>query len=260
MIETQQNSDEAEENKKTLKTTGKETPEEDIYMLEAQLMPEEGMNKGKGKEKETEVKTQNATHATEASTSRERTESSKEGTSMENREILRKQRFKSEITTQAGQEEAKELLETVKNSFYTYPSFLGAHIMKKVGEHRTITAEFGEETHMQESLQIRFDNDNQNFFEQVTMTKIADYNQRSVIVRDIPLNTQIGAVKGIVARYGSVKNIKINLVDMWQTATVTFTELEDAQNLAEEGAIPFDKEYVRILPLKDHRKHNKERG
>jgi hypothetical protein len=176
----------------------------------------------------------------------------------ESREVLRKIRYRAEIKTSRSYEGAKELLETIKFSLCAFPSFLGAHVVKKQEDLKIVT-EFGDETQMQESLQIRFDNGDHPSLQQVSRTDQEIDDQRGVIVRDIPLNTHIGTVKGILSRYGKVEDIKIKLVGMWQTATVIYQEQEDARDLAKEWAIPFEKEYVRILPLENHRRHNEER-
>ncbi len=47
------------------------------------------------------------------------------------REIIKKLRYRSKIQTLKDQEKAKGLLKIVKNSLCAFPSFLGAHIIKK---------------------------------------------------------------------------------------------------------------------------------
>lgn len=246
---TQQNSEEEtrEINSDSLQTSKEQTPTLNT-------------NKGKEKERDSDEGTLQDNYQNEEEENIEKEEKTRRAQNPLGREILRRTRFRSEIKTPTDYEETKELLETVKSSLCAFPSFLGAHIVRRQGEDLKIIAEFGEEMQMQGSLQIRFDNEIQPTFQQVNKTNQETGEQRSIIVRDIPLNTQIGTVRGVLSRYGTIENIKIRLVGMWQTATVTYQEQEDAQNLAREWAIPFEKEYVRILPLENHRSHNEERS
>jgi hypothetical protein len=72
--------------------------------------------------------------------------------------------------------------------------------------------------------------------------------RNTVIVRDIPLSASEGAIKAALKKFGDIHTIYIRPVEIWQTAIVTFKEEKDAQLLAEMWSIPFEKEYLRILP------------
>src|SRR3954469_19994052 len=81
-----------------------------------------------------------------------------------------------------------------------------------------------------------------------------------VRIRDIPLNVQEGPIRAILRKFEEIVDLRIKKVEMWQTATVTYRTEEQATELSHRWAIPFAKEYLRVLPVANEEEINRERS
>ena len=76
---------------------------------------------------------------------------------------------------------------------------------------------------------------------------------------DISLNLIPQKIKTIFTRYGSIQNVRMNTISMWQSANIEFTNQEDHDKLVHRWSIPFKADLIRIFPFLGTNKYKKER-
>ncbi|KAG9306909.1 hypothetical protein G9A89_000777 [Geosiphon pyriformis] len=58
------------------------------------------------------------------------------------------------------------------------------------------------------------------------------YSDWAVVIKKIPINMSKEMIIAIVAKFGKIKSIRIQLIEMWQKTVVEFTEVDQTKQLA----------------------------
>src|SRR4051812_29372278 len=183
-----------------------------------------------------------------------KTEEQKENKEEEAMIVFLKKRYRCRLALEKMPgDSTEEKLESAVFSFSDYPNFLGAKIVTSKKGH-FVLAEFGDYNDMQDACGMSFVDNEQICFEEFAYSPIPDKANRMVRIRNISLNTNEGAIKAILRKFGEIEELSIKKVKMWQTATVTYGMEEQAIELIHRRAIPFAKNQVRILPVRNREK------
>lgn len=147
-----------------------------------------------------------------------------------------------------GEEESGPFANKIEELIITIDGYLGIRIAKERGK-KKVVATFRDTMGIHDACNTNFGNEETPVYMTPTENKSADEDlKRQVIIRDIPLTTGEGATRNLLRKFGEIENLRMRTVEMWQTAIVTFQNEQDAEILGEQWAIPFGKEYLRILP------------
>jgi hypothetical protein len=145
--------------------------------------------------------------------------------------------------------ESADMAENIEEVCVAKESFLGVRVTKNKEGRKKIIATFGKLIDMHEACEYNFGTDeNRGYLIPTEQRVYQPEESRTTIIRDIPLTASEGAIKALMRRFGEIEDFSIKPVDMWQTAKVTFKEGNDARLLEDQWSIPFEKEYLRILP------------
>ncbi|KAG9291994.1 hypothetical protein G9A89_017893 [Geosiphon pyriformis] len=77
-------------------------------------------------------------------------------------------------------------------------------------------------------------------------------SNRTIVIKEIPMNTPKEMIVTAVSKFGEIKLIKIQLIGLWQKTVVEFAELEQAVSLAARWSFLIGKNSVRVTMVVDN--------
>ena len=177
-------------------------------------------------------------------------------------QIARKiRRYKAVINVKHIEGNIGQKIKTVHNAVGDLEEFMGAKL-HYYGREQFIMVEFGTKEKMQEACTRIIEKDNEFKLEPIQNRGDDEIKNKTMIVRDLPLNIERALLKKVMERYAEceVTDIKTRITGPWVTAHVTFKEESAIVKLKDTWSIPYLKDLCRLAPANVTREEIEQRN